>query len=62
MISVEECKKHIGGLGLNDKQIEEIRDLLYVFIERSLDYVIDSGIVALSKNKEICQTNTKEIK
>lgn len=38
MISIEECKKHIGNLNLSDKEIEEIRDALYVLAENALDF------------------------
>lgn len=51
MISIEECKKYIGNLNLTDKQIEEVIDLLYSFIEQALDYSINSSIVVLSKEK-----------
>ena len=57
MITIEECKKHIGNLNLTDKQIEAIRGYLYAFVELSLDYVIDSGIVALSNKTKICREN-----
>ena len=61
MISIEECKKYIGNLDLTDKQIEAIRGFIYAFVEQSLDYVIDSGIVALSNKTKICHENiTKE--
>lgn len=58
MVSIEECKKYIGNLDLNDRQIEAIRGYLYAFVEQSLDYVVGGGIVALSNEKEkICQEN-----
>lgn len=59
MITIEECKKYIGNLNLTDKQIEEVRDLLYAFVEQSLDYVVNSGIVVLSKEKDLCPINIK---
>ena len=49
MISIEECKKHIGGGGLTDKQIEEVRDLLYAFAEHTLDLINISGSVVSKK-------------
>lgn len=37
-LSVEECKKHIGDLGLTDKQIEDQVSNLKAFIEAALDF------------------------
>jgi hypothetical protein len=59
-LSIEECKKYIGNLNLTDKQIEEVRDILYAFIEQALDYSIDSGIVTLSQ-KQPCQLIEKDL-
>lgn len=62
MISIEECRKYIGNSSFTDEQIEAIRGYLYSFVEQSLDYVIDSGIVALPNKKEICQTSIEKMK
>lgn len=42
MLSLEECKKHIGHLNLDDKQVEEIRSHLTAFVEAAFDSVFDS--------------------
>lgn len=60
MLSIEECKTYIGDLKLTDKQIEEVRDLLSAFVEQSLDYVTEEGIVC--DERKVCQPikKTKE--
>ena len=50
MLSIEECKKHIGSLNLTDKEIEDIRDHLTAFVETALDFVIDSNHDVLPEN------------
>ena len=37
MLSIEECKKFIGETKRSDKEIEELRDALYVSVEKILD-------------------------
>ncbi|MDD3471950.1 MAG: hypothetical protein PHS86_04125 [Syntrophaceae bacterium] len=56
MISIEECKKYIGFMNLTDEQIEEVRGLLYAFVEQALDFVVESGTLVLNRKNE-----TKEI-
>jgi len=36
MISIEECRKHLGA-SMGDKQIENLRDTLYALVENMLD-------------------------
>lgn len=50
MISIEECKKYIGETNLSDKEIEKIRELLYAFVERSLDYIVEKGMLLDEEN------------
>lgn len=49
MLSVEECKKHIGDLVSTDQEITEIRDLLYAFVEQALDFATETGTLASKK-------------
>lgn len=58
MLTLEECKKHIGKLNLPDHEIEKIRGLLYAFVERTLDYSVETGMLVGAET--ICQTNRKE--
>lgn len=44
MLSVEECQKYLRDENLSDKEVEEIRNLLYNFIEMVLDNYINSSI------------------
>lgn len=41
MLSIEECKKHIGNK-LSDEQIENLRDALYTLVENIVDEYIAS--------------------
>jgi len=45
MITIEECKKYIGALGLSNKEIEDIRDALCVIAENVLDSYMPCGIL-----------------
>jgi hypothetical protein len=49
MLTIEECKKHIGDLDLTDEQIGEIRDLLHTFVAQSLDYAIEQGMFVVKE-------------
>ena len=57
MISIEECKKHIGNTDLTDEQIEKVRELLYAFVEHTLDLKNNSGSVV---NKKIVWNKNKK--
>jgi hypothetical protein len=58
MISIAECKKHIRATTLTDSQIEEVRDLLYAFVERNMDL---QGVPAnVLINQPICKTAKQE--
>jgi len=37
LLSVSKCRDLLGQTKLNDKQVEELRDALYVFVENILD-------------------------
>ena len=37
MININECKKHLKNIDLTDKQISDIRDVIYMISERTLD-------------------------
>lgn len=50
MISVEECKHYLDDLGLDDRQIKEIRDALEAFIQQTLDFTFDTDTI-LNANK-----------
>lgn len=41
MISIDECKKHLGGIDITDTEVEELRGILYGFINRVLDKEFD---------------------
>lgn len=41
MLSIEECKKYLGK-HLTDKQIQNLRDALYVLIENVIDEYIST--------------------
>lgn len=49
MITLEECKKYIGNLNLTDEQIEEVRGLLYAFVEKAMDFAVESGTFVLKE-------------
>lgn len=49
MITIEECKKHMGNLNLTDKQVEEVRNALYAVVEQAMDYTIQSGMIVPTK-------------
>lgn len=48
MLSVKECREHIGNTDITDEQIEAVRDHLYVVVENLLDTHFFAG----SMNKE----------
>ena len=48
MISIEECKKHIGN-NLSEEQIESLREALYVLVEN----VLDEYILSCDKIQEL---------
>lgn len=48
MFSLDECKKHIRSLELPDDEVEKIRDLLYAFVERTLDYGLEKGMFVVA--------------
>jgi hypothetical protein len=50
MISLEECKKHLG-IELNDKQIESLRGALYSLVENVVDEYVSSGAMIEPKCK-----------
>ncbi|HEY4506363.1 MAG TPA: hypothetical protein VJJ24_02880 [Candidatus Paceibacterota bacterium] len=53
MLSTEECKKHLAGITLTDKQVEDLRDALYALVENVLDeYVKSSDIVIPTCKKQ----------
>lgn len=37
MLSIENCKKYLAGLNLTDKEVEELRNSLYLVIGNILD-------------------------
>lgn len=37
MLSIKECRKHIGETNLSDKQVKEFRDTLYILCEQVID-------------------------
>lgn len=37
MISIEQCKKHIGETHLSDSEVVEIRDAIYALVESVFD-------------------------
>lgn len=49
MLTIEECKQHIGNLNLPDHEIEKVRELLYAFVERTLDYGLENGMFVVTK-------------
>ena len=60
MLTVDECKKHIRGLNLADEEVEKIRDLLYAFVERTLDYCVETGMFVVAN--ETCDPHAhKEV-
>lgn len=66
MLSLEECREHLPDCRLSDKQIEDVRDILYSFAEQALDYVNHGGIVVpgqehdtISVWKTVTQTRTE---
>lgn len=50
MISIEECRKHLGN-NLTDKQVENLRDALYTLVEN----VVDDYIESCASIKPTCQ-------
>ncbi|HEY0011166.1 MAG TPA: hypothetical protein VGB97_04660 [Candidatus Paceibacterota bacterium] len=56
MLTVEECKRLIGAPSMPDGEVKRIRELLYAFVERTLDYVDETGMFV--SEKPVCQTNT----
>jgi hypothetical protein len=49
MLTIDECKKHIGNLNLPDDEVEKIRELLYAFVERTLDYGLENGMFVVAE-------------
>ena len=43
MLTIEECKSHLGSANLSDAGIARVRGLLYVLVENALDYMTDTG-------------------
>lgn len=46
MLPIEECKKYLGNLP--DKEVERVRELLYAFVERTLDYGLEKGMFVVA--------------
>lgn len=46
MLSVEQCREIIGcdAENMSDKEIEKLRDNLYVFCESTIDYYFESKL------------------
>ena len=57
MISVEQCKKHIGETNLSDSEIEEIRDIIYALTESVFDDLAEKPIVTNIDSTNITQDN-----
>jgi hypothetical protein len=51
MLSVDECKKYLDDPSLSDKQVAELRDYLYTFIEQGMDFVFSVDTVSNCKDK-----------
>lgn len=55
MLSIDECKAHLVNYNLSDKEIENVRELLYSFVERTLDYCVETGMFVVAN--ESCDQN-----
>ena len=42
MLSTQECRRHLAGIPLTDKQVENLRGALYALVENVLDDYVKS--------------------
>jgi hypothetical protein len=43
MLSTQECREYLGNTTLSDKQIEELRSVIYALVENMLDDYISTS-------------------
>ena len=56
MLSVEECKEHLGDVNLSDEQVEGFRDALYALVENLLDEYINNAVSITPTCKNLSST------
>ena len=53
MLSIQECKKHLGNLDLSDKEVEELRNSMYLVIGGILDDYYKNNYETNNKTRRI---------
>jgi len=53
MLSIAECRKHLEGLKMSDKEVESLRSALYAMVSAILDnYVENSAKIDICDKKQ----------